>query len=341
MTLGDAADSAIRRSRPDSLLRHVPLPHTLDLPVLGVPVRFEANSPDLVAAVHRSFGAWAALAERPELCSAARVRVRLYLHDGEEDTTDAPTVHYRLPDPDRLILFTRGSVGVADANQREAFAFVTPTLLAARHQFEYGVVEALTLVLVSAADRYPVHAAAVARGGPAVLLAGPSGVGKSTLAYAAHRTGLRVLGEDVAYVELGPGLRLWGVPGRLHLAPESAAHFPELAGTRPTPLANGKTKVVVSFDPAASEHLPATGTVGVCLLERGSGSAQLEPLPPADIAASLLADLDPGFDRDMDACRRIVHRLAERGGWRLRLSADPYEGLALLTRAFGDGAPGA
>ena len=47
----------------------------------------------------------------------------------------------------------------------------------------------MTLLLVARQDRQPVHAAMVAGGSAALLLAGPTGVGKSTLAYAAHRAG--------------------------------------------------------------------------------------------------------------------------------------------------------
>jgi hypothetical protein len=49
------------------------------------------------------------------------------------------------------------------------------------------------------------HAGAVARGGGALLIVGPGGAGKSTLATALLRKGFRYLGDDVAPIDLGTG----------------------------------------------------------------------------------------------------------------------------------------
>ena len=78
------------------------------------------------------------------------------------------------------------------------------------------------------------------------MLAGASSSGKSTLAYAASRDGLRVLGEGVAYVQLLPALRVWAMPGRFLLPPDMAAHFPELRGKPATVQASGKHKIAVA-----------------------------------------------------------------------------------------------
>src|SRR5207247_887165 len=86
----------------------------------------------------------------------------------------------RMPDADRVIVHTPGSLGIADTRRQEATAYITPALLADRAQVQYSMIEGLTLVLVTACDRYPVHAAAIARGGGALLLAGPPGTGERT-----------------------------------------------------------------------------------------------------------------------------------------------------------------
>jgi hypothetical protein len=43
-----------------------------------------------------------------------------------------------------------------------------------------------------------------------------------------------------------PRLRVWGLPGHLHLPASARKHFPELAESLPTLLANGKKKIAVS-----------------------------------------------------------------------------------------------
>ena len=69
----------------------------------------------------------------------------------------------------------------------------------------------------------PLHAASIVAEGRAHVFAGPSGVGKSTLAAAAHRLGLTVLADDLSVISLNPeGLpQVWPGVGRVKLWPES------------------------------------------------------------------------------------------------------------------------
>src|SRR2546426_4798193 len=228
---------------PDVLYHGVALRHVVELPVLGVPVRFESNSAAAIDVVEDAFGMWRALRTSPELIAPLSLRVRLIVHDGDEGGAPHAPVTCRMPDADRVVVHTPGSVGIADSGRGEAIAYVTPALLADRAHVRYGVIEGLTLTLVTSRDRYPVHAAAIARGPVALLLAGPPGTGKSTLAYQAHRHGLRGVSDDAAYVQLEPGVRLWGIPDRGHLLAAASAHFSEGAGRPPPFPADGDGEV--------------------------------------------------------------------------------------------------
>lgn len=77
---------------------------------------------------------------------------------------------------------------------------------------------------------YQLHAsAAVDSNGVAWMFAGPSGVGKSTLAYALARQGWRILGDDGVVLEPAPGgaiLYAWREP--LQVSSWLASEFPEL-----------------------------------------------------------------------------------------------------------------
>lgn len=312
---------------PDPMYLGAVLDHTVRLPVLGVPVDFATNSGSALGSVEASFGPWRALDGASGLVAAQGVRVRLVVHEGTEGSEGRAPMTYRMPDAERVIVQTAGSFGIADVRRLDAVAFVTPALLADRAHFQYGMLEMLTLVLVTARDRLPVHASAVVRGSTALLLAGPSGVGKSTLGYHAARAGLRLLTDDAAYVQLDPEFRLWGMPGPLYLPPESCARFGELAGRAAERLPNGKEKVRVDPPP---RWPPVATRVGVCLLERRGGPASLSPASPREVEEFLARGLETAQALYAGRLEPAFTQLSARGGWRLALSDDPREAMPFL-----------
>jgi hypothetical protein len=317
----------------DPLLRHVPLAHDVTVPILGVPVRFRSNSAAALAAVHESFGRWVAAPGPGDPPPVPAADVRIILHPGTEARATGAPVTARMPDAERVLLQTAGSVALVDLRRGDAVLYVTAALLADAEHFRYSVLEGPTLVLVAARDRLPVHAAMIARAGRAVVLVGPSGRGKSTVAYAAMRRGWRVLADDAVYVQTSPALRVWGRPGHLYLPGDAGARFAELAGRSPTLLANGKLKFVVDTGPAE----PAVPEAAICVLERGAVTA-LESIGPAELAAALLGELAPSHELYGDAPARVTRMLARDGGWRLTLAADPADAVHLLER-LSPGAP--
>ena len=308
------------------------LPHTVTLSVLGIGVRFESNEAAPVDLAREAFGTWRAAEAGPDRGPGAEVAIRILVAPGREDDAAHAPLTYEMDGPDRVVISTPGSRVVSDVASRIATGRVTDTLVADRQHFRYGVLEACTLFILTRLDRIPVHAAVVTRGEAVLLLAGPSGAGKTTLAYgAATRLGCRVLAEDVVYVQLRPALRLWGLPGFVHLPAEAGANFPELAAEPPTLMANGKKKIAIALARiGALPARPSADRAGICVLERSAGSASLEPVAPDRIAAALTAALEPGFDQFAGATGECSRALAARGGWRLRTSGRPGDALPLV-----------
>ena len=311
----------------DPLVRNEKLAHGTELPVLGRRVVFESNSSAVLEAVDRSFGTWARLPESFR-DSAPVCRVRLFVEDGEERAT-RPALRYLLPEPNRLIFSTGKSVGVAEVDRGEAYAFVTTGLVACDTYFRDGVIEALTLKLVTGTGRHPVHAATVVRNGRALLLAGPSGVGKSTLAYAASRAGLQVRGDEAAYVQRDPALRVWGMPGTVRLSTPGASHFPELSEVPLIISLNGKEKVVVDID-VEEDVLSPVAEAAVCVLSQGKEAASLERLNASVVFDFLTSRVESGFDLNPAEGRRVAEQLAGNGGWRVQLSDNPFDAVPLI-----------
>jgi len=329
----------IQFDRPsDPVFHTVPLRHSTEVPVMGVTVRYESNTAAALEVVEETFGVWRGLFATPELIQPGSVSVRLIVHDGDEGPTRHAPVMWRLHDSRRLLIHTPGSVGLMDMRLRDAVVYFTPALLADRAHFAYAILHTMTVPLVDTYDRYPVHAAFVARGSLGLLLAGPAGTGKSTLAFQCHRSGMRLLSDDVAHVQLKPDFRVWGeIPGQAYLTPEARARFPELASNVPTLVANGADKVFVRFPYTWSGPrggLPVTAQVGVCLVERNGGRASLAPAAPEEIAAFLRHGL--GVARVMfgEGVDEALGRVAAGGGWRLALSDDPLDALPFIENMF-------
>lgn len=320
----------------DDLYHHVRCPYRRTLPVLGIPTRFETNSARIMGAVERAFGPWASLRRRTAPVGARPATVRLIEHDPGRLGGGSLRLAYRVPDDEREIVIGAGSVGISDVRRREVLAYVAPTLVRNKDHFRHSLLEGLTFGLLTRLGRYPLHAAAVVRSGKAYLLAGPSGVGKSTLAYAVIERGFRLLSEDLVFLQGGPVLRVWGHPGALRLPRDAYRHFPGLPRGLRTLSANGKRKLLVPRPgPPVSQPDLTTTDVVVCLVDRGGSHATLQRLSPREVRVGLQRELVGGYALFTRQIGRYLERLARNGGWRLRRGRDPAEAARCLEELAG------
>ena len=314
----------------DPLLRNPRLEYALSLPVLGIDTRFESNSQYVIDLADEAFGAWRTLA--PEMrSSTASVCVRLVVHDNAEHGHAPSPVRHISTDDGRLLVHSPGSLAIVDPSRRESLAYVTTSLVAHREHFRETVLEAITFALLASFDRHPIHAAAIIRGGHAVLLAAPSGTGKSTLAYLAHRAGIGVLSDDHVWVQLEPALRIWGGPLNVRLVAEASGHFPELSELAPASLTRGTLKTALKLGDVSQADHARCDSATVCVMTRGAKVA-LDRIGGSEMAEELARQLTPGFDRFAGRHDEVVRALTADGGWRLTLSANPFDALPLLQR---------
>ena len=296
-----------------------------DLVLMDIPTRFEADRPELLDAALATCAAWPRADRARSDAGSAGIRIALRLGNGEV-AGGAPEVRVA---GGRLVLEGPGVRGEADAGRREAVCTVPPQLLADPGRLAAEVVDTLVLFLLTRAGRVPLHAAGVVVGDTAVVLAGRSGSGKSTLALAALRAGLRVLSDDALYVQLEPALRVWGFPRPIHLLPDAAADPDGVLRLR-----GGRWKVAVPPGEWAGE--PVAERAVLCLLERGRAVA-LEPIAADAAVEAVAASLEPGFDHFRAEVSAAARALAARAAWRLTLSPDPAEAIAVLRGVVGEG----
>ena len=309
----------------------VELPFTVTLPVLGLPTRFATNDREMLELVDEAFGVWGVLTPESwvhDSDAQPPIQVDVEVVDVRDDSDAAAPIVHRTSGDLRFVARAGTSVATSDPERRTATIRATRTLVADRTRFRSEMLEAVVLALLSCQDRHPVHAAAVAHRGHAVLLAAPSGTGKSTLAYACHAAGLDLLGDDHVRVQLEPSLRVWGWPTRVRLPADIAARM----GGSPSDerLSKGNQKEVIDARHGMSVGRLVASDATVCILTRDGGPLALEPLDPDAVARALEEQLAPGFDRFPARWPAVLRALTARGGWRLNLSADPHDALPVV-----------
>src|SRR4051812_7276531 len=210
----------------DPLYQRVPLDHSAQIPVIGVPVTFLSNRVEGIAAAEESFGFWRTA--DLDSSSAHQLQVRIIIHPGDEGGRTSVPITWRMGGPRLIVAHTPGSVGVGDLGNPQVTIYATETLIADRLHFCHGMLEALVLTVVNTLDRTPLHAAALVRRGTVLLLSGVSGAGKSTVVYAGVRAGFQLVADDAVYVQRSPAPAIWGGGTRISLLPDTRRHFPEL-----------------------------------------------------------------------------------------------------------------
>jgi hypothetical protein len=307
----------------DPLYLRVPLEHRVELPVLGIPVRFATNDRAVFDHIEAVFGHWRGI----DPLAPGGADMRFFVHDGDEGSAAEPIVTYRCPDPMHWMVHTPGSFGIADLDRQSGVAYVTRQLVADEARFRVTILNFLVLITITVKDRTPFHAAVIGRGDAAILLVGAAGTGKSTLAYAAAQAGWDVLSDDAAYVQLEPH-RVWGTGSSVLLLDDTAQHFPELGGYPLTTFPTGKRKLVATA--SAGPPRRSVTRAGICLLERSGGPVRASAVSPEEIQRTLMYDPAGAGVRFGERLPRAAAWLAAGGGWRLSLSPNPRDALPAL-----------
>lgn len=331
--------SAGHRIRRIQQLQTAPTPIVRRFGILGEALELRTNDERIVALSDAAFG-------RFEVPADARpVVLRLVVDTPDGAVGRAPAGP---ADPRALVHDTAGhlfsiSLGhagraVVDLDAGFATAVLAPALLDAPDLVRYAFLEAAALAMLTGGRGYvPIHAAAVVRDGIGVILQGPAGAGKSTLAMACVRRGFGLLAEDVAFARpddgLGGGgeLELWGLPWTHRLLPDAPRFFPELAPASARLQANGEHKLEIDVDdhaPGAAMPRAIAGPVIILARDTG-GPTRLERLDPASDPTDVEV-LWPWDGRWTPDHQRTAERLLEAGVARLHVNGSPDEAVDAL-----------
>ena len=188
--------------------------------------------------------------------------------------------------------------------------------------------------LLAARDRFALHAAAVCSPGEraAVVCAGASGRGKSTVAFAAWRAGWTVLADDMAIVRAGRGgLEVAGVPQEFAVPAELVpAGDRDALGLRPYD-DDVRQRLLVHVDAPETSWRPLGAFARVAHGDTADG--QLVAVDGADAMPAVLSAFTSVLAPDrLRAFLPVAGSLARLPTWELRLARDPARRVADVQR---------
>jgi hypothetical protein len=299
----------------DPLLAATPLPyHGLFYPQ-GFPVSVASNS----AAVLRAAGeSWAGC---EKWFDTSPVEIRC-LVDGSGAESEPPFPVFRALGHQLVWVSDTGNFASCDLRDGMGCAWVTEAVAADSPYFRYHFLEAMVYNLLATMHTVPIHAACVALDGRGVLLAGDSGAGKSSLAYACARSGWVFVSDDASsLLRSGHDRRVIGNPGVFRFRDNASGIFPEFAGFPGSKRGAGKPTVEVK-----TASLPAIRTAPDCMVEyvvflrrpgAEPGAAKLTPVSAEDAVESLFLNYwPPELPAGLEG-RSAVERLVGAGAYEM------------------------
>jgi hypothetical protein len=230
---------------PDPLLSDYPLAHRKRFYPLGFPVDILSNSEAVLDAAQRSWGSFVQTSDRPPRM------LRVGVTDDEAAPLPAPPV-YRGYSNIISIISDSSNYVICELDKGFAYAWVTSSLVREAASFRYFFLEASAYLLVVSAYLAGVHAACVDWQGTGILLAGDSGAGKSSMAYACARAGWTYISDDASYlVRNSDSLEVIGNPYSIRLRESAASLFPEFADSAISSHPFGKKTIEVPISTLA------------------------------------------------------------------------------------------
>ena len=282
----------------------------------GQPVLFCTNSPQLAMYARDYLPEGSCATSRATRASAT---ITVHVRESDEICESAP--YFRARGYFAFARFTLADSFWFNLRTREVFGTCSPELANDRRRWRAHIFPALLGIMSASIGVAPVHAACLVRDGRGVLLAGPSGTGKSTMAIAMARRGYELLSDDWSYLSVtedrdGVGtLQAWGLPVPVKLLPDASSFFPELHDCQVEVSLNGEISYEVfpeeCFRVGRSLRCRVTNVV---LLESGTepGWAMLS-ISPNEAMNHLQAEVEPlegglarRYRRQLDLIRRTV-----------------------------------
>ena len=327
----------------DPTLARTPVTHATHQRALGLALCVESNDQRIQQAALDSFGPIV----DPDARTTPDALIRLFVHHVDEEPGFRPRQPLvRSFDGVFWIAASRSSVISGNVKCGEVMGFVSETIANNADYLRSAFVQSAFLQIAHPRSIVAVHSACLARDGRSIMLRGDSGSGKSTLAYAALRRGYSLVAEDVIFVRSRSGqtdgpirpddIDLHGLPWTLHLLPDAATLFPELARQPTFERPDGRFKLGITiedlFPGQALPHAPLGPLVFVTRAVRAT--PRVTTLSRAD-ALARLESTAIHYERDENVEHAIWDAFLTHRAYHLETSPDPHANAATLDDIVG------
>ncbi|MGA3023379.1 MAG: hypothetical protein ABSF98_01280 [Bryobacteraceae bacterium] len=265
----------------DPLLTRTPLEYEGLFYPYEFPVRIRSNSPITLRAAEVSWGTYKKRFDTPPL------DVRLLISESSSPGRLEPPV---FRSQGHLLSIAGDSENFACLDLRAGFSFgwVTSNTAANTEYFRQCFLDVMIYPLIEIRYLVTVHAACVIYKGKGILLAGDSGAGKSSLAYACARRQWTYVSDDAsAFVRASDKPTIIGHPQKFRFREPVGELFPEFRGLKSSIRAYGKPTIEIRTKSLENLRTADQSAVdAIVFLNRGdhrSGPPVVRPVPPEEV----------------------------------------------------------
>ena len=259
------------------------LRHSGEFYPYGFPAVIRSNSPLVISAARENWGSWTKRFDE----NAVEVRCMV----AESAATESPsTPVFRAQGHLLTAVADRENYFCCDLQRGFGYAWITQATADDTRYLRYHVLEAVTTTLIETLYLASVHAACLVLDGHGVLLAGDSGAGKSSLAYACARRGWTYCSDDgSSLVRQGNGRTVLGNSTLFRFRSTAGELFPEFRGMKESRRGDGKPTIEVKTSSLPTIRTAREAHVDyVVFLDRGNdGDVRVRRVPASEVPPRL------------------------------------------------------
>lgn len=223
----------------------LPLPFEARFMVAGSVWLIASNAAEILSAVRET------LQPADDASAPAALTISCYVDYEIDQKPPWPQPHFR--GLDHLVYAAYGSGGsvLMDLRQRRVIGMFCPAMARDSGYWKRVLLPVILGATSSSIGIAPLHCACVVRNGQGLVLAGTSGVGKSTLTMFLSLSNFAYLSDGWTYFSRsGPRVHAWSLPTPVKLLPDAIQYFPQLADATPGRALNGE--LAYEVDPIAT-----------------------------------------------------------------------------------------